>query len=107
MQGKEHKLMDDIRCELTRHGAKVFRANVGRLFTADGRMVTTGLPVGFPDLFGTLKGGRSFYIEVKVKPNKPSESQVNFIEILSRVGAAAGVAYSVEEALKICEISAN
>lgn len=103
--GKEHKLMDEIRCELSKHGAKVFRGNVGRLFTADGRTVSTGLPVGFPDLFGTLPGGRSFYIECKVKPNKPTKQQVNFVEILGRVGAATGVAYSVEEALEICGIT--
>ena len=105
--GKEHKLMDEIRCELSRYGAKVFRGNVGRLFTADGRTVSTGLPVGFSDLFGTLPGGRSFYIECKVKPNKPTKAQLDFITALAGAGAATGVAYSVEEALEICGISPN
>ena len=35
--------------------AVTFRANVGKLYTDDGRMIATGLPKGFPDLFGYRK----------------------------------------------------
>lgn len=101
--GKEHKLMDDIRLALSLKGAVVFRANVGYFKTADGRFISTGLPKGFSDLFGTLPNGKSFYIECKIKPNKPTQEQLNFIERMKRLGAYAGVAYSVEEAEEICK----
>ena len=100
----EHKLMDNIRLELSKRGAKVFRANVGRFMTADGRCVSTGLPKGFSDLFGVLPGGRAFFVECKVKPRKPTDEQNNFISAMRSCNALAGVAYSVEEALRICEL---
>lgn len=100
--GGEHRLMDDIRLELSKHGAAVFRANVGVMRTPDGRYVNTGIPKGFSDLFGVLPNGRAFFIECKVKPNKPTPEQINFISAMQARGAYAGVAYSVEEAVQIC-----
>ena len=99
---REHELMDNMRLALSQHDAVVFRANVGTGRTIDGRYFNTGLPKGFSDLFGVLPGGRAFFIECKVKPNKPAKEQVNFIEQMKSCGAYAGVAYSVEEALEIC-----
>lgn len=101
---KEHELMDKIRIELTRHGAAVFRANVGVIRTPDGRYINIGLPKGFSDLFGVLPNGQAFFIECKVKPNKPTSEQISFIRAMKSRNAFAGTAYSVEEALKICEL---
>jgi hypothetical protein len=49
-------------------------------------------------------GGKVYFIETKIKPNKPTEEQTAFIEKMRGLGCGAGVAYSVDEALKICEI---
>lgn len=94
--------MNKIQIELSKHG-RVFRANVGKVRLADGRWFDTGLPKGFSDLF-FIKDGRVYFIEVKVKPNKPSNEQLNFIEQMKKRGCGAGVAYSVEDALKICGV---
>lgn len=83
---------------------QLWRANVGSVRTAEGRYFSTGLPKGFTDLFGVLpaehsKSGAAMpvFIEVKVKPNKPSPEQVKFIEEQRAKGAIAGVVYSIDE----------
>lgn len=51
---------------------------------------------GIPDLVGNV-GTRAFYIEVKVAPNKPTKLQAHRICQIIHSGAAAIVAYSVED----------
>ena len=97
----EHDLQNEIRIKLSSLGYTVFRANVGKVKMQDGRWFDTGLPQGFSDLFA-VKSGRVYFIEVKVKPNKPTPEQLNFIERMIQQGCRAGVAYSVDEAVKIC-----
>jgi hypothetical protein len=97
----EHDLQNLIRLELSRLGYTVFRANVGKVKMKDGRWFDTGLPKGFSDLFA-VKDGRVYFIEVKVKPNKPTPEQLNFIDRMMQQGCPSGVAYSVDEAVKIC-----
>ncbi|NCA78076.1 MAG: VRR-NUC domain-containing protein, partial [Alphaproteobacteria bacterium] len=79
----------------------VFRANVGKVKLADGWWFDTGLPQGFSDLFAVMSG-RIYFIEVKIKPNEPSTEQLNFIERMMQQGCRAGVAYSVDEAVTLC-----
>jgi hypothetical protein len=62
----EADLRREIMIALSEDGHAVFRANVGLFFTKDGRPVSTGLPVGFSDLFGARVGdARAFFLEVK------------------------------------------
>jgi hypothetical protein len=97
----ETDLMNNIRLELSKLGFAVFRANVGKFKMADGRWFDTGLPKGFSDLFA-VKNGKIYFLEVKVKPNKPTKEQLNFINQMKIKGCVAGVVYSVEEAVEIC-----
>lgn len=100
----ETELMNSIRIDLSQFGFAVFRANVGKVRLKDGRFFDTGLPKGFSDLFA-IKDGRIYFIEVKVKPNKPTDEQLNFLEQMKyRYNCCGGVAYSMEEARKICKI---
>lgn len=97
---QEHDLMNSIRLELSKYGFAVFRTNVGKFRLPDGRFVNTGLPKGFSDLFA-VKDGKIFFLEVKVKPNKPTKEQLDFLKIMyERYGAKGRVVYSVEEALE-------
>ncbi len=48
----EHVIQNEIQIALSKHQCTVFRANVGKIRLPDGRLFTTGLPNGFPDLFG-------------------------------------------------------
>lgn len=99
---KEAELMNRIRLDLSQSGFAVFRANVGKVRTPDGRFFDTGLPKGFSDLFA-VKDGRIFFIEVKVKPRKPTKEQLDFLKAMKDFYSCdGGVAYSVEEARNIC-----
>lgn len=100
---EEHAIQNAIRIALSDR-ATVFRANVGSGITYDGRHFDTGLPKGFSDLFGFRHSdGKIFFIEVKTPKGRVSEAQKNFITQMRSHGAIAGVARSVDDALKIIQ----
>ena len=102
--GSEMDLLKEIMVTLSARGHHVFRANVGTARTVDGRYFKTGLPKGFSDLFGTVKeNGQAFFVEVKYGGNTASFVQENFLSQMSKAGCRAGLAYSVDDALKIVE----
>lgn len=101
---KEIDVQNSIRLALHPH-AIVFRANVGTFKTADGRMVSTGLPKGFSDLFGFRKSdGKIFFLEVKNEKGRLRADQRHFIEMMRKNGAIAGVARSAEEAIQLVTV---
>ena len=76
--------------------------NVGAVRTPDGRYFNTGVPKGFPDLFGFRKSdGKAVFIEVKTKTGRASKEQLNFITIMKQHGAIAGICRSTDEALEL------
>ena len=97
----EHTIQNEIRVALTENGYTVFRANVGKVKTADGRWFDTGLPKGHPDLYGFRPDGKVFYIEVKNAKGRVRPEQKQFIKTVKARGALAGIARSVEDALDI------
>lgn len=57
-----------------------------------------GSDSGFPDLlFPSLQ----LVIELKVKPNRPSQSQIEWIEYFRSIGWTAEVCYSFDEAINL------
>ena len=106
---KETILQNKIRAECS-DIAVLFRINVGVFSTADGRTISTGVPAGFPDLFGFRRSdGKAVFIEVKTATGRPTKKQTDFINALARSGAISGIARSVEEARGIikCENLTN
>ena len=102
IKGKEMATQDAIRVALAEHGYVVFRANVGKVKTADGRFFDSGLPGGFPDLFGYKpENGRIFFIEVKTDIGHRRKDQVAFANGLRNKNVIYGVARSAEEAVTI------
>ena len=62
-----------------------------------------GVKAGVSDCFfprgnDTFKG---LFIELKIKPNKPTQSQISFLEEMIQEGYAGHVAYSIDEAMSI------
>lgn len=97
----EHDIQNEIRLALSERGYCVFRINSGKVRTADGRWFDVGVPKGFSDLMA-VKEGRAFFIECKNEIGRPSAEQLNFIkQMQTRYGCRAGIARSVEDALKI------
>lgn len=99
--GKEHDIQNSIREALSK-SCVVFRMNVGKIRTPDGRFFDTGVPAGFSDLFGFRKSdGRAFFIEVKRPHMKASDKQKAFLEKMQSYGAIAGICYSAEDAINL------
>jgi hypothetical protein len=98
----ESRLVYEIMREVGKYAA-VFRCNAGRFYTKTGQSVS-GLPKGFSDIMAVLPGGRVVFIEVKSDKGKPSTEQTQFINKMRGLGAFAGVARSVDDALNICGI---
>ena len=97
----EHDIQNEIRLALSERGYCVFRINSGKVKMADGRWFDVGVPKGFSDLMA-IKEGRAFFIECKNEIGRPSAEQLNFIkQMQTRYGCRAGIARSVEDALKI------
>lgn len=98
----EKHIQEDIRQALS-YTCEVFRANVG-VFRRGDRFVNTGLPKGFPDLFGFRKSdGKMFLIEVKNVKGRLSKEQKEFGKRMKEQNVLYGVARSVEDALKIIQ----
>lgn len=102
IKGKEAAIQDSIRVALAEHGYIVFRTNVGKVKTSDGRWFDTGLPSGFPDLMGFKpENGRIFFIEVKTDRGRRRKDQVQFANGLKNKNVIYGVARSAGEAVAI------
>ena len=108
----EKTVQDEIRIALSDHGI-VFRTNSGEFW--QGKQVYSkefkqpalinlrkvqGLPKGFSDLVFVGNDYVAF-IETKNDIGKPKPEQINFIERMRELNHRAGVARSVEDALKI------
>ncbi|CCK86430.1 Putative uncharacterized protein ps121 [Lactobacillus equicursoris DSM 19284 = JCM 14600 = CIP 110162] len=101
---EEHKIQNQIRLMLSRHGYINFRANVGKIRLPDGRWFDTGLPRGFPDLFGFKPvNGKIYFLEVKSKTGRARKDQIAFHQALTNYHVIHGLVRSPEEALTVVE----
>lgn len=98
---EEHNIQNQIRLALSEY-CIIFRINVGKVRTPDGRYFDTGVPTGFSDLFGVRKSdGKAVFIEVKTKTGKPTLKQQQFIQQMKLNGAIAGICRSTSEAINL------
>ena len=96
----ESRLKAQVELFLSEKGYIPLRLNVGLFYTKNGYPIRTGLPKGTSDLLAISPSGQAIFIETKVHPRKPTAEQLNFIEVMRKQGAIAGVVYSIDE-LKI------
>ena len=115
----EHQIQNQIRDTLAYyHDLNIFRANVGKGYLCHKlpngfttpRWFDTGLPVGFPDLFGykvTIitpdmvgkKFARFLYMECKTPKGRVSKEQLEMIQRFDIDGCLGGVVRSPEESI--------
>ena len=82
----------------------IFRMNVGKGYTMDGRWFSSDVPAGFSDLFGVRKSdGRALFIEVKTPKGRPTDQQKQFLSAMQKAGAIAGICRSAEDAISLIE----
>ena len=96
----ESRLKAQVELFLSEKGYIPLRLNVGLFYTKNGYPIRTGLPKGTSDMLAISPSGQAVFIETKVHPRKPTAEQLNFIEVMRKQGAIAGVVYSIDE-LKI------
>lgn len=101
----ETKLQNQIIAALCANGCVARNHTVGQFYTKYGGLVHIGKH-GESDIMGhRIADGRAIYIEVKLPGEHPRDDQKKFLTAMQRTGAIAGVAHSVEEALRIIENS--
>lgn len=99
---REQEIQNQIRVAVSKNKCTIFRANVGKVKTEDGRWFEAGLPQGFPDLFGFRHSdGKIFFIECKNETGRPRADQIRFHNFLTKQHMIHGIARSPEDALKI------
>ena len=96
---RETDIQQSIRCALSEYGI-VVRMQSGVFYTGQGVPVRIGFP-GMSDLMLIGQDGRVSFIEVKSRTGRVSTEQARFIEVVRGMGYRAGVARSVEEAVRI------
>lgn len=98
---RESDVQNSIRLALNPY-AVIFRTNVGKVKTVDGRWFDTGLPKGHTDLAGFRKSdGKAIYLEIKNEKGRLRDDQKHFLNTMKQYPVIAGVARSPEEAIKI------
>lgn len=97
----ETLIQNAIRVALSKRGI-VLRLNNGVFYTESGQRIASGLPPGTSDLL-FIGEGRAAFIEVKTPTGRVSPAQQHFIDVVRSHGVRAGVARSVNEAIKIIE----
>lgn len=62
-----------------------------------------GLYPGFSDCFfpKSNKSYKGLFIELKIKPNKPTENQIKFLEEMIAIGYDGCVCYSIDEVMSV------
>lgn len=98
----EANIQNAILVALSEAGCVVWRQNTGA-YKCDktGRLIRYGLCVGSSDIIGIAPDGRFLAIEVKRVGGAVRKGQPEFIRAVRRTGGLAGIARSVEDAMRI------
>lgn len=99
----EHQLQRLILDYLATQPGKYWRINTGASVAEHNgkkRFFRFGSK-GMADIIGIAPSGQFVAIEVKVKPNKPTAEQQQFLETVWYNGGLAVVAYSLEDVQKL------
>ena len=100
MSNKETLLMNEIRIGVA-DIAVTFRAN-NYAFKIGDRYVKSGLPKGFPDLFGFRRSDKKFLVlEIKTETGRLSKEQREILKSFKAAGVIAGVVRNSDEAREI------
>lgn len=102
---EEHRIQNEIMAACSEY-AILFRVNVVRGQSRDGRYISSGVPAGYSDLSGVrFPDGRAVFIEVKTPTGRVSKEQKNFLHQMQKAGAIAGVCRSAADAIKLLEVT--
>ena len=98
---KESDLQKQILDYLRWRGIFCWKSNTTGIYDPVRKMFRTNHYKGVADIIGIAKGGFLIAVGVKMKGNKPSPEQVQFIETIKQFGGVACIAYSLEDVEKL------
>jgi len=97
----EANIQKEIMLALSQAGCTIFRNNTGAYRDGD-RFIRYGVGgKGGSDLLGISYSGRFLAVEVKTAKGKPTNDQINFINVVKSKNGIAFVARSAEEAVRL------
>jgi len=97
----EANIQKEIMLALSQAGCTIFRNNTGAYRDGD-RFIRYGVGgKGGSDLLGISYSGKFLAVEVKTAKGKPTNDQLNFINVVKSKNGIAFIARSAEEALKL------
>lgn len=110
----EQQTQQRIRLALSRGSCRLWRNNTGALRDANGQLIRFGLCQGSADLIGyttvtvtpDMVGQRLAVftaVEVKSQTGRPTPEQTAFLDHIRQAGGRAGIARSIEDAVRITE----
>lgn len=97
----EANIQNAIMIALAESGCLIWRNNTGILKDKTGRPIKFGLCKGSSDLIGLTPSGQFLAVEVKTATGRVRPEQTAFIDAVRKNGGRAGIARSVDDALKI------
>ena len=98
----EANIQNEILIALSKAGCLVWRQDTGAYKDPkSGRLIRYGLCKGSSDIIGLCADGTFLAVEVKTATGRIRPEQETFIAAVKRAGGRAGVARSVDEALRI------
>lgn len=103
---KQEQFLQMAVCEFSRvHKLPFFHVpNEGKRHPATGSLLKKmGMVSGFADCF-MPRGNKEYkglFIELKVKPNKPTPNQIAFLEMMLLEGYDTAVCYTLEDAIAV------
>lgn len=98
----EANIQSQIMMALSEAGCLILRNNVGAWKDKSGRWIKYGVGgVGGSDLIGISPTGAFMAIECKTKTGTIRDGQREFIWLVRKMGGLAGIARSVDDAMKI------
>lgn len=97
----EANIQNSIMIALSQSGCLIWRNNTGVLKDGNGRPIKFGLCKGSSDLIGICPDGTFLAVEVKSATGRIRPEQATFIAAVNRAGGRAGIARSVDDALRI------
>lgn len=104
----EAVLIREICLVASRHGARVFRNNVGSLQDINGRWVRYGVcNPGGADLIGWTVDGRFLAIEVKFGSTATTAPQLRFLEVVRKSGGIGIIARSADDVVRVLKSPAT
>ena len=99
---KEQALVNQVLHYLTLKGYFVYRNNTGAVALGSGRsqrFMRFGYK-GSCDVIGVTPEGLFIGVECKIKPNKPTQFQLDFIEEINKRGGIGLVAYDLDDVVE-------